>query len=116
MSQIQETNAQALILPLNVSLYILVFQIKKLEAGRESDSSKMLNHPQVPFSASQDVVLGISLGRWESALTSAFLIVSQLITHLIQSPKGPFPPTRLGLSFCLTLFPSTCWLRSLKGK
>lgn len=37
---IQETNAQALILFLNVSLYILAFQIKKLEAGRESDFSK----------------------------------------------------------------------------
>lgn len=57
MSRIQETNAQALILSLNVSLYILVFQIKKLEAGRESDFSKMLNHPQAPFSVSQDVVL-----------------------------------------------------------
>lgn len=60
MSQIQETNAQALILPLNVSLYILVFQIEKLEAGRESDFSKMLNPPQV-LSAQ------VRMWFWESA-------------------------------------------------
>lgn len=42
-SRTQETNVQVLILSLIILSYILVFQMKKLEAERESDSTKIVN-------------------------------------------------------------------------